>query len=153
MEATDYINKIRKENGRSEISFDERVYKLAVARAKDMSDNNYLDHTNPTTGACPDNMKIAYGLSSYEYVAENAYGSPDASYYHASPMEAVDSWITSRGHRFNLLYENHIAGVVGCYQNMCSFLGLNHDRFGEGCYTGEEGTAFWASTGEQPGEI
>lgn len=153
IEATDYLNKLRVEKGRKEIIFDERVYNLAVARAKDMSDNNYLDHTNPTTGACPDNMKSEYGLNSYESVAENAYGSPGASYYHVSPIGAINSWMTSRGHRFNLLYENHIAGVVGCYKNMCSFLGLNRDGFGAGCYTGEEGTAFWNTAEKQPGEI
>ncbi len=137
-QAIDYLNKIRKQNGKSEILFDKRVFELAVARAKDMREYNYLDHTNPYTGTCPDNMKTSYGISSYEYVAENAFGNPQYSEGSCTeiqmrPMtEAIDDWMTSRGHRYNLLYDTHIAGAVGCYKNMCTFLGLNRDRFGEG---------------------
>ena len=61
--------------------------------------------------------------------------------------------MTSRGHRYNLLYPSHIGGAIACYRGYCVFLGLNHDRFGEGCNTGEEGMAFWNSVGRQPGEL
>jgi uncharacterized protein YkwD len=157
--AIDYLNKIRKQYGKNEISFDKRVFELAVARAKDMRDYNYLDHTNPITGTCPDNMKSNYGLKLNEYVAENAFGNPQYSEgictkIEIKPMtDAIDDWMTSRGHRYNLLYDNHIAGAVGCYKNMCSFLGLNYDRFGEGCHTAAEGQEFWKTVNEQPGEV
>ncbi|MFH1840023.1 MAG: CAP domain-containing protein [Nanoarchaeota archaeon] len=153
-EALDYINEYRQANGVSTISFDSRVFNLAVARAKDMRENSYLDHTNPYTGSCPDNMKSEYGLSSGEYVAENAFGNPiyfegECTEIQIRPLtEPVDSWMTSTGHRFNLLYSGHTAGAVGCYKNMCVFLGLNYDRFGEGCYTAAEGEAFWDSMPE-----
>lgn len=157
--AIDYINEIRKEDGKKPISFDKRVFELAVARAKDMRDYNYLDHTNPTTGSCPDNMKISYGLNSNEFVAENAFGNPiysegSCTEIEERPMiEAIDSWMTSRGHRYNLLFDEHVAGAVGCYKNMCTFLGLNYERFGEGCHTATEGISFWNSAEKQPGEV
>jgi uncharacterized protein YkwD len=156
--AIDYINKLREQNGKHDISFDERVFNLAVARAKDMRNYSYLDHINPYTGTCPDNMKASFGLSPTEYVAEDAFGNPTYSEGACTQIEmksmtdAVDSWMTSRGHRYNLLYDDHIAGAVGCYKNMCTFLGLNHDGFGSGCHTAAEGQQFWATATKQPGE-
>ncbi len=152
-EAIGYVNELRKSNGKKSIKFDERVYKLALARAKDMSENKYLDHTNPQTGECPDNMKKEFGLSPNEYVAENAYGDPNFQLWSSSEIEAIDSWMGSRGHRYNLMYNTHIGGAVACYRSMCTFLGLNHDMFGMGCHTGEEGMAYWATAPIQPGEI
>ncbi len=158
-EAINEINRIRSSYGLLPINSEERVFNLAVARAKDMRNYSYLDHTNPFTGACPDNMKSSFGLSSLEYVAENAFGNPDYAETYCTRIEfrtldePITSWMSSRGHRYNLLYPNHVAGAVGCYKNMCVFLGLNYDRFGEVCYTAAEGNAFWNSTGQQPGEI
>ena len=157
--AIQYINQIRQKNGKNPISFDERVFELAVARAKDMREYNYLDHTNPTTGTCPDNLKRDFGFRNNEYLSENANGNPEYSedrcteIEYRSMNEVIDSWMESRGHRYNLLYNEHTAGAVGCYKNMCTFLGLNRDRFGEGCYTGDEGLAYWESAEKQPGEI
>ena len=124
-----------------------------------MKEYKYLDHTNPYTGSCPDNMKSDYGLKSYEYVAENAFGIADYQEGSCTKIEMkpmtipIDDWMTSRGHRYNLLYDGHTAGAVGCYKSMCVFLGLNRDRFGEGCYTAEQGQAQWESVGKQLGEV
>ena len=150
----EYINSIRSSNGVNTISFDSRVYNIGLARVNDMDEYGYLDHTNPYTGTCPDSIKIQYGLSTYEYVAENAYGFPSGGSY-SSGMEnrAVDSWMNSRGHRYNLLYP-HTAGAAVCSSGgHCVFLGLNKDRFGEGCYTAAQGSALWNSVGKQPYEI
>lgn len=145
-----YLNNIRKENNVPILKWDDRVYNLGIARVKDMHEYNYMDHTNPKTGSCPDNIKKEHGLNYNEYVAENAYGMQGAD---ANPISAIDSWMTSRGHRYNILYASHTTGAIACYRGYCVFLGLNQDRFGEGCHTGEEGMAFWNSVGRQPGEI
>lgn len=144
-----FLNDLRSQYGKRPIRFDKRVYDLALARAKDMSEYGYLDHTNPITGACPDNMKTKFGIGPDEYVAENAYGASGAS---ATAEGAIKSWMDSRGHRYNLMYE-HTAGAVACYGGFCSFLGLNNDMFGSGCHTGEEGMQFWATVPQQPGEV
>ncbi len=141
-EAIEYVNEIRRNHGKGKIEFDKRVYKLAMARVKDMDKYDYMDHTNPETGSCPYNMKDKFGLSPGEDVAENAY--MDTSDYHSGMEEdAIDSWMDSRGHRYNLLYSNHVAGAVACYKEYCVFLGLNYDGFGRGCYTAEEGVEYW----------
>lgn len=147
----DYVNSIRMQNGVNTIRFDSRVYNIAMARANDMDEYGYLDHTNPQTGSCPDSIKTQYGLSNLEYVAENGFGFPTGGHYSDGlEREAVDSWMTSRGHRYNLLYP-HIAGAIACSRGgHCVFLGLNYDRFGQGCHTAAEGIAYWNSVGKQP---
>jgi len=150
----DYINSIRANNGVPAIRFDSRVYNIGMARVNDMDKYGYMDHTNPQTGTCADSMKTQYGLSNSEYVAENAFGFDSGGHYSVGlENQAVNSWITSRGHRYNLLYP-HSAGAVACSNGgHCVFLGLNDDRFGEGCHTGAEGVAYWNRVGKQPGEI
>ena len=150
----DYINTIRASNGVQAIRFDSRVYNIAIARVNDMDKYGYMDHTNPQTGSCADSIKTQYGLSNSEYVAENAFGFDTGGHYSVGlENQAVDSWMTSRGHRYNLLYP-HSAGAVACSTGgHCVFLGLNNDRFGQGCHTGAEGLAYWNSVGKQPNEM
>ena len=139
--AIDYINQIRMEKGRNSITFDERAYDLALARVRDTLEYNYFDHTNPFTGSCPDNMKTSYGFSSNEYVAENLSGGTYGS------ISAIDLWMTSQGHRYNILFTDHKAGAVACEGGNCVFLGVNNNGFGQGCHTGAEGEAWHDSLG------
>lgn len=136
-----YINEIRTEKGRSVISFDDRAYSLALARVRDTIEYDYFDHTNPFTGSCPDNMKSGFGFSSNEYAAENLSGGTYGS------ISAIDLWMTSQGHRYNLLFTDHTSGAVACEGGNCVFLGVNNNHFGEGCYTGAEGEAWHQSMG------
>ncbi|MDH7593145.1 MAG: CAP domain-containing protein [Methanomicrobiales archaeon] len=144
-EVLTYVNQLRAQNGLSSIRYDSRVYHLAIARVNDMDQYGYMDHVNPVTGTCPDSIKTKYGFSSGEYLAENAYGFPSGgSYSSGMEKEAVDSWMTSKGHRANLLWPQHTAGVVACSKGgHCVFEGLNTDLFGSGCHTAAEGIAYW----------
>lgn len=144
------LNKIRQKHGKKSISFDGRVYNLAMARAKDMAENHYLDHTNPETGECPYTMKAKYGIMTYEDVAENGIGASGASF---SYNYALNDWLESRGHRYNLLYDNHISGAYASYGGYGTFLGLNHDEFGKGCSTAKQGIQFWQTVEMQDGEV
>lgn len=137
-----YINQIRQEKGRSLISFDKRVYDLALARVRDVNEYDYFDHTNPITGSCPDSMKNSFGFSSNEYLAENL---ASGIFYSDS---AIDLWMTSQGHRYNLLFSDHDAGATVCESGTCVFLGLNNDLFGSGCSVAAEGEAWHAGMGK-----
>lgn len=157
MKAIAEINEIRKQYGRRPIEFDIRAYNLAMARAKDMVERHYFDHVSPT-GECAVTMRFDFGFGSNEYVAENCY----AEYYdynefkgYSSGIEerAVKSWMESRGHRYNLLYPNHYAGAVACYEGVCVFLGVNNDGFSDRCTTGAEGSIFWERAPKQPYEV
>lgn len=140
--AIDYINELRVDVGRNKISFDARVYDLAIARVRDTIEYDYFDHTNPITGTCPDSMKKDYGLRSNEYVAENL-GSG-----YSSEKAAINGWMGSQGHRYNLLYSDHTAGAVACEKSVCAFLGLNNDLFGSGCSTAAQGQAWHKELGK-----
>ncbi len=161
IEATDYINEIRNEYGRTKIKWDENLYELAMFRTKDMYNRKYFDHVTPE-GKCVKDFKSEYGLSNYN-IAENCGGvmySYDETYVdyasYANVKEQIDGWMESRGHRYNLLYPSHTLGVAACYKGACVFLGANKEYYGLGygpCTTGEEGLEYWESVGKQPGEI
>lgn len=160
LEAFDYINEIRKENGRSELQWNDDLYELAMFRCKDMYDKKYFDHVTPE-GKCVKDFQDKYGLGGYN-IAENAgavtYGGTGTNIDYASYADVksqIDGWMQSRGHRYNLLYPSHIYGVATCYKGACVFLGANQEYYGLGygpCTTGAQGLAFWESVGQQPGE-
>lgn len=156
-DAMAHINEIRKQYGKRAIPWDERVYGLALAWTKHQYDNGFFDHTDPDSGLCPFKMRSQFGLQQYEFVADNAHGLMhsygDYTTYTDDYQSAISGWMDSRGHRYNLMYDNHIAGAFACTGGACTFMGLNYDRFGEGCSTGAEGLAFWDSAGRQPGEV
>jgi uncharacterized protein YkwD len=142
--AIDYINTIRVSNGEKPISFDQRVFDVALARAKDNYNYGYFDHTNPKTGTCSYTIKSQFGLVSNEDVAENLYmegygSTPTLS--NPSLTIAIDSWMGDFGHKHNLLFPDHVSGAVACYGGICAFEGLNHQSFGNECYTASQGEA------------
>ncbi len=147
-----YINSLRNINGKNAINWDERVYKLAKDRALDMSERHYFDHTNPD-GQCANSLKIKYGISVSQTVAENIWGIQGGT---QNAHQAVKSWMESRGHRYNLLYEDHIAGAIACEKGFCVFIGLHNGQDGLGggpCATGAQGEAYWNTVGKQSGEV
>jgi uncharacterized protein YkwD len=161
MEALEYVNRLRAENSRDALQWNDDLYDLGMFRAKDMYTRNYFDHVDPD-GKCANSYKSQYSLGQYT-LAENAgavyegYTDYDMHYAsYANPSKQVDGWMESRGHRYNLLYEPHKIGIVACYKGACVFLGGHTQAYGLGagpCATGEEGQAYWDSVGKQPGEV
>ena len=143
-----YINQLRQENGVKSISWDDGIYELAKWKAEDMTKKGYFDHIDPTgncVGSYAKNFGLGYSPDSY---ADNLFGYSSPTWFDQD--EAVDSWMNSRGHRYNLLYENHDRGAIVCDSKNCVFIGQG----GSGwiCDTGEAGLVFWNSVGKQPGE-
>ena len=151
------INRIRKSYGKPPINHSTKAYNLALARAKDMNQYGYYDHTNPNTKTCADTMKSDYGFSNKEYLAENinTYVKVGAGVTLSmqTMSDSITGWMNSRGHRFNLLYDMHLAGAVACDRNKCVFLGLNSEGFGKGCHAAKEGQEYWEKAPPQAGEI
>lgn len=158
-EAFTYLNDLRIKNGITALQWDDRAYNLAIARAQDMAARNYYDHVTPE-GTCAKDMQAQYGFNSYENVAENLGGMMHDENNNPAPganiKQVVDGWMSSRGHRYNILYDGHTSGAIGCYKAICLFYGVNSILFGFGsgpCTTGEQGLAFWKSAEKQSGEI
>ncbi|WP_246070785.1 CAP domain-containing protein, partial [Paenibacillus kobensis] len=93
------VNQERAKAGLSALSSDSLLTKVAAAKAKDMYDNNYFDHTSPTYGS-PFDMMRSFGVS-YSYAGENiAKGQK-------SPQEVMNAWMNSAGHKANIMSANY----------------------------------------------
>ncbi|NDF36045.1 MAG: CAP domain-containing protein, partial [Nitrosopumilaceae archaeon] len=134
--AIDSINKVRLDNGKNPISHDSRAYDLALARAKDMYKYDYLDHKNPHTGTCSNNLKSEFGFDQKEGLVENAAIYNVQQDLAGPPVtDIIDAWMKSTGHKYNLLYYDHKSGGFACYGRYCVFLGVS-----DGGYTGSTST-------------
>ncbi|MFE6075948.1 CAP domain-containing protein [Paenibacillus sp. NPDC057886] len=101
------VNAERAKAGLSALTSDALLDKVAVAKVKDMSNNNYFDHQSPTYGSPFDMMK-QFGVT-YSYAGENiAKGQK-------TPQEVVTAWMNSEGHRANILSKNFTKIGVGYY--------------------------------------
>ncbi len=117
-----YLNRLRVGEGETPLSFDERAYTLALARARDMADFKYLNYTNPETGSSALALKRLHGFSENERVFETLYGQW-TGYTPGIEKQAIDSWITDPGNRQRLLFD-HPSGGMACAQGYCSYIGV-----------------------------
>jgi len=88
---------------------------------------------------------LVFGI--YTSIAENCA----KGYY--DEKEAIDGWMHSRGHRYNLLYPDHTIGAIAEYHKIYVFLATGPTEHGWVCATGEEGLKFWETAPKQPGGI
>ena len=89
------VNVERRRAGLSELSYDWQLSRVARYKSQDMRQNNYFSHTSPTYGS-PFQMMKSFGIS-YRSAGENiAKGQ-------ATPQAVVDAWMSSPGHRANIL--------------------------------------------------
>jgi len=94
-QVAELVNKERAKAGLGPVQLDGALSNVALAKATDMSNNNYFDHTSPTYGSPFDMMK-KYGIS-FMTAGENiAMGQ-------RSPEEVMTQWMNSEGHRQNIM--------------------------------------------------
>lgn len=105
----DLTNVIRQRNDLSPVSWDGEGAAVAKSHSQDMRQNDYFQHTSPSTGMGPMDRLQQSGIS-YTLAGENiAKGQWDA-------IEAHEAWMNSAGHRKNILhspFERLGVGVVG----------------------------------------
>lgn len=101
----DLVNEQRAANGLSALTLSSSLSTVAQAKAQDMKDNRYFNHTSPTYGSPFDMMK-AFGIT-YRAAGENiAMG-------YATPKAVVTGWMNSTGHRANILNANYSQMGIG----------------------------------------
>lgn len=83
--------------------WNENLSEVARAHSIDMANNNYFDHTNLKGESPFDRMKNS-GLS-YRSAAENIAAGQ------TTPVDAVETWMNSDGHRKNILSDIQEIGV------------------------------------------
>lgn len=99
------VNEERASRGLNKLTHDWQLSRVARYKSQDMSDNGYFSHTSPTYGS-PFQMMRSFGIS-YRSAAENiAKG-------YTTPQAVVDGWMSSSGHRKNILNESFTHIGVG----------------------------------------
>ena len=99
------VNEIRRENGLKPLTQDWQLSRVARYKSQDMKDLGYFSHTSPTYGS-PFDMMRAFGIS-YRTAGENiarGYQTPEA---------VVNAWMSSPGHRANILNSSYTHIGVG----------------------------------------
>ncbi len=104
----DITNVIRTRHGLHPLKVDEKLASVAYLHSKDMSTNEYFDHTSPTKGGLAD--RLANGEVSYQLAGENI-----AAKY-VDGIAAVEGWLNSEGHRETLLNEDYNFLGVGVHE-------------------------------------
>lgn len=94
LEVFNLINKQRTNNGLSELKIDSEVQNVVRVKTRDMVDNNYFSHNSPTYGS-PFDMLKSFKVS-YNTAGENIAGN-------SSNTAAVNAWMSSSGHKANIL--------------------------------------------------
>ncbi|MGG4219928.1 CAP domain-containing protein [Paenibacillus jamilae] len=106
-EVVKLVNNERSQKGLKPLTSDAKLTEVALAKAKDMSTNNYFSHTSPTYGSPFDMMK-KFGVT-YTYAGENiAMGQK-------TPQEVMTAWMNSQGHRENILKAEYTQIGVAYY--------------------------------------
>jgi uncharacterized protein YkwD len=95
------VNQIRAENGLSQLRLSETLFEMAQVRCEEIS--GYFSHERPD-GRSGFSIYDDYGVG-YWFVAENiAAGQTD-------PQSVIDTWLSSPGHRANMLSDR--IGFIG----------------------------------------
>jgi uncharacterized YkwD family protein len=106
-EVVKLVNNERSQQGLKPLTSNAKLTEVALAKAKDMSTNNYFSHTSPTYGS-PFDMMTKFGVT-YTYAGENiAMGQQ-------TPQEVMKSWMNSQGHRENILKPEYTQIGVAYY--------------------------------------
>nr|WP_255570673.1 CAP domain-containing protein [Cohnella sp. CFH 77786] len=101
------VNQERANAGLKPLATHAKLTEMALAKAKDMKNNNYFDHNSPTYGS-PFDMMRSFGIT-YRYAGENiAMGQ-------RTPQEVMTAWMNSPGHRANILNANYTSIGVAYY--------------------------------------
>ncbi len=93
-EVFNLINNKRVAAGLAPLEVNIELQNVARIKAKDMVDNAYFSHTSPTYGT-PFEMIKNFGIT-YKAAGENIAGN-------SSNSGAVEAWMSSEGHRANIL--------------------------------------------------
>ncbi len=115
-------NEIRAREGRSPLSYAEKLGQSSLHKAEDMARNNYFEHIGPDGRRLRDFLRdVQYP---YSVAGENlAVG-------FASPEDAVEAWVESPTHFANLIDADFVdigvGGSVGMYGNASAVYLVQH---------------------------
>ena len=104
-EVVSLVNDIRAKNGLKELAYNWELSRVARYKSQDMHDNRYFAHNSPTYGT-PFQMIKNFGIT-FRSAGENiAKGQ-------TSPQAVVNAWMSSSGHRANILNSSYTQIGIG----------------------------------------
>lgn len=98
------LNQDRKNNGLAPLTLDPELCRIARVKSEDMRDNSYFAHESPTWGRVGDMLK-RFGYR-YTSAGENIA-------HHATVEKAQAAFMSSSGHRANILSGNWTKAGIG----------------------------------------
>ena len=100
-----HVNLQRAMNGAAPLAMNGQLSEAAQKHAEDMARRDFVDHQSPDGRALQD--RIASVGYPWRVIAENLAAG------FSSPERTVDSWMTSPGHRDNMLNRDYLEAGVG----------------------------------------
>ena len=107
LEVWNLVNQERNSRGVPLLLWDDDAAETAFDHAFDMADRDFFDHTNPD-GEDPGDRLIRHGVSWTAWGENIAQGQP-------TPADVMDVWMSSPGHRENILDARVTRLGVGVY--------------------------------------
>jgi len=108
----DLINAERTNQGFSALTYNSLLTSAAKSHSLDMACQNYFSHTG-SDGSSPFD-RISWTGYSYQAAAENIFAGSGS---YNTPQQAFDSWMSSSGHRDNMINPDYTEIGIGCAGN------------------------------------
>ena len=102
------VNKERKKAGVQPLILNEKLCDMARFKLNEMDELGYFDHKSPVYGS-PSEMAKAFGITD-KGCGENLAGS-------STPESVMDAWMSSEGHRANILNPIYTQIGIACHIN------------------------------------
>lgn len=100
-----HVNLQRAMNGERPLTLNRRLSEAAQKHAADMARRDFVDHQSPDGRGLHD--RIASAGYPWRAIAENVAAGL------SSPVSTVESWMTSPGHRDNMLNREYMEAGIG----------------------------------------
>ena len=102
------VNKERKKAGVQPLILNEKLCDMAVFKLNEMDELGYFDHKSPVYGS-PSEMAKAFGITDRGCGENLAFSS--------TPESVMDAWMSSEGHRANILNPIYTQIGIACHIN------------------------------------
>jgi uncharacterized protein YkwD len=106
-------NEERAKEGLPALEIDEDLMTVAQIKSQDMADNDYFSHDSPTWGGKTSLIFPDYVTSNVKYWGENIIGARFSTSNTNDADGCVQRWMTSEGHRDNILRKDSTHIGVG----------------------------------------
>ena len=103
------VNQERAKAGVAPLVLNEKLCDMATFKLNEMDELGYFDHKSPVYGSPGQMAKTLYGID-YKLFGENLA-------FSSTPESVMDAWMSSEGHRANILNPKYTQIGIACHKN------------------------------------